>query len=110
MTEYVDKALQLDPLLPEAWVFRGQILARNYQWTESEKAFRHAIELNPNLADAHENYGGNLLFKIGKHQEGIQEVRKAVELDPLSARPTLTLAYMLINDGRADESLETITR
>ena len=38
MTEYVDKALQLDPLLPEAWVFRGQILARSYQWTESEKA------------------------------------------------------------------------
>lgn len=110
MQEYVDKALQLDPLLPDAWVFRGQILARNYQWAESEKAFRRSIELNPNLADAHENYGANLLFKIGKHQEGIQEVRKAVDLDPLSVLPPLTLAYLLINDGRPDESLQTIAR
>ena len=110
MTEYVDKALQLDPLLPEAWVFRGQILARNYQWTESEKAYRRAIELNPNLADAHQNYGANLLFKIGKRQEGIQEVRKAVKLDPLAVSPQLTLTYLLLNDGRPDESLETLNR
>jgi adenylate cyclase len=110
MTQYVDKALQLDPLLPDAWVFRGEILARGYQWVESEKAYRRAIELNPNLADAHENYGGNLLFKIGKRREGIQEGRKAVELDPLSARPRLLLAYLLVNDGRPDDTLDALNQ
>ena len=110
VTEYVDKALQLDPLLPDAWAFRGLVLSRNYQWSDSEKAFRRAIELNPNLADAHENYGANLLFRIGKRQEGIREVRKAVELDPLSVRVPLTLTYMLVTDGRADDALETLAR
>jgi TolB-like protein/Tfp pilus assembly protein PilF len=108
MTEYVDKALQLDPLLPDAWTFRGEILARAYQWTESEEAYRRAIELNPSLAEAHENYGANLLFKIGKRQQGIQEVRKAVALDPLSDRPRRLLAYLLLNDGRPDDALDAL--
>ena len=55
--ECSDKALQLDPLLPDAWVFRGVSLARDYRWTEAEKAFRRAIELSPSLADAMNTMG-----------------------------------------------------
>ena len=63
--------------------------------------------MNPNLADAHADYGANLLFKIGRQQEGIREVRKAVELDLLSVRMLLALTYLLVNDGRGDEAWES---
>jgi len=66
--------------------------------------------LNPNLADAHADYGANLLFRIGRQQEGIGEVRKVVELDPLSVRTLLALTYLLVNDGRGDEALEKLNR
>jgi serine/threonine protein kinase/Tfp pilus assembly protein PilF len=110
MKEYVDKALQLDPLLADAWAYRGAILARNYQWNESEEAFQKALKLNPNLPDAHEGYGADFLYKIGQRAKGIQQVRKAIELDPLSARRLATLSFMLVSDGRVEETLEAIDR
>jgi TolB-like protein len=110
LKEYADKALQLDPLLSEAWAHRGTFLARTYQWSEAEKAFRRALELNPNSPDAHENYGEALLFSIGKHDEAIRQTRTAAELDPLSLRPLGRLSLELVNDGRAGEALDTVNR
>ena len=107
--ECADQALQLDPLLPDAWVFRGMSLARDYQWTDAERAFGRAIELSPSLAAAHEYYG-DLLFQIGRQEEGLREVRKAVKLDPLAAGPLLKLSFLLVNAGRTDDGSEAVDR
>jgi TolB-like protein len=108
--KYADKALQLDPLMPDAWVARGLLLSHNYQWTEAEKAFRRTIELRPNLAEAHEYYGAQVLFKTGRQDEGIREVRRAVALDPLAAGPLFTLSFLLVTAGHTAEGWETVSR
>jgi TolB-like protein len=107
--ECADKALQLDPLLPDAWVFRGVSLVRDSQWTDAEKAFRRAIELSPSLADAHEYYG-DLLFRIGRQGEGLCEIRKAVKLDPLAVGPLVRLSFLLVTSARTNEGLEAVDR
>jgi TolB-like protein len=108
--EYADKALQLDPLLPDAWVSRGLLLSHDYQWTEAEKAFHRAIELSPSLSDAHEYYGAQVLFKIGRHEDGLREVRRAVELDPLAAGSLTVLSFLLVTAGHTDEAWKMLSR
>jgi eukaryotic-like serine/threonine-protein kinase len=78
-------ALGLDPALAEARTSLG--LAHVYwdwNWEAAESEFKQAIELNPNLAQAHDYYS-QLLAALGRADEAIAESRRARELDPFSA-------------------------
>jgi len=79
------KAIALDANLAEAHValalVQGVFAPYNFQ---SAKELRRAIDLNPNLAMAHQ-YLGNMLWVQGNLNEGLQEMLKARELDPLSS-------------------------
>src|SRR5437773_1300448 len=57
------------------------------QWAESEREFQRAIQLKPNYAVAHWQYGWLLVF-VGRLDEAHNEMQRAVELDPLS--PVMT--------------------
>jgi TolB-like protein len=77
-------ALKIDSTLGEAYAELALTRAVNdWDWTESEKGFKRAIELNPNYAGGHIRYAW-LLAVVGRLDEGIQEAKRAHELDPLS--------------------------
>ncbi len=78
------RALELDETLAEAHSSLGRVLASyDWDWTNAEKEYKRAIELNPRYAVAHQWYGG-YFQAMGRHNEGIAERKKAHELDPLS--------------------------
>jgi TolB-like protein/DNA-binding winged helix-turn-helix (wHTH) protein/Tfp pilus assembly protein PilF len=80
-----DKALALDPSLAEAHTSSAYVrLYLNWDFDGADEGFRKAIELNPGYATAHQWYSELLSFQ-GRHAEAIAEIRKALELDPLSA-------------------------
>jgi eukaryotic-like serine/threonine-protein kinase len=82
--EASEKALELDPSLPQAHTELGEVYFYNeYKWSDAEKEFRRAIELNPNYALAHTDLGW-LLMCTGRTDEGIAESKRGQELDPLS--------------------------
>jgi TolB-like protein/DNA-binding winged helix-turn-helix (wHTH) protein/Tfp pilus assembly protein PilF len=101
-----EKALQLDPLLAEAYAGMGLVYSHDRAWGEAEKAFRRAIQLNPNLPGPHADFAGFVLFPLGKLDEAAQQLRTAVELDPLSPLVRKSLALMLPSAGRYDEALD----
>jgi serine/threonine-protein kinase len=77
-------ALELDPGLAEAHTSLGWIsyfFERN--WESAEAEFRRALELSPNQADAHHWYW-SLLIAVGRRDEAAQEIRRAVQLDPVA--------------------------
>ncbi len=81
------KALELDPNLPEAHEALAEhklYSDRDYNWVEAEKLFRRVLELNPSLPQAHGHLGWLLLI-YGRRDEGVAEMRRAVELDPLNS-------------------------
>jgi len=82
------RALELDDSLAEA---HTALAAMNYavefQWAESERQFQRAIQLKPNYALAHWQYGWLLVF-VGRAEDALKEMQRAVELDPLS--PVMT--------------------
>lgn len=78
------KALSLDDNLAEAHSALGQIVVYyDYDFDRAEREHKRAIELNPNYATAHQWYG-ELLTGFGRHEEALIEMRRALEIDPLS--------------------------
>jgi TolB-like protein len=79
------RALELDDDLPEAHAALGAEKADfEYDWQGAEQEFKRAIALNPNYAEAHFRYAWAYLTPLGKSEEAIAEMRKALELDPFS--------------------------
>jgi len=80
----IQKALKLNNNLAEAYSSKGVWkLSYEWNWSESEKAFKKAIELNPGYAVTYQWYGRTLGF-AGRFDEAIKQLEKAKELDPLS--------------------------
>lgn len=100
------KALAIDDQLAEAYTSLGLISEQwDWNWTEEEKDYKRAIELNPNYSVAHHWYGDTYLILVGKIDEAIAELRKAHELDPLSSVIATDLAKRLSDAHRYDEAV-----
>ncbi len=102
----VTKALALDDTLAEAHTAKALILIRrDMDYRGAEKAYKQALELNPNYSTAHVRYGWFLL-----HQEqltlALSEMQKAAELDPIAVINNTAYANMLFYAGQYDQALE----
>jgi len=82
--KYALAALKIDPSLAGPYAVLGGV-AGEYEWdySEAERNFRRAIELNPNYATAHQWYG-ELLLVLARYDEATPQMDIAVELDPLA--------------------------
>jgi TolB-like protein/DNA-binding winged helix-turn-helix (wHTH) protein/Flp pilus assembly protein TadD len=76
------KALELDPTLPEAIATRGGVAVEDWDWPTAERCFKRAIELKPNDTTTHCWYG-LVLAGLGRYDEAVTEAKRAKELDPL---------------------------
>ncbi|HJQ27021.1 MAG TPA: winged helix-turn-helix domain-containing protein [Blastocatellia bacterium] len=87
-------ALFLDPGLAEAHAALGEtrVFFAPFDFNTGDRELRRAIELNPNLAVAHQLLAASLLEQ-GRLTEAIEAWQKARELDPLSAKVARLLAY-----------------
>ena len=98
------RAVELDPMLSEAQSSAASIAARDYGWVDAERGFRRAIELNPNNALAHLQLGFTLLVGEGRADAGLQEVRRAADLDPLSPYMSTELGHALLLAGQYQDA------
>ncbi|MGA2415674.1 MAG: protein kinase [Candidatus Sulfotelmatobacter sp.] len=108
--EAAGKALQLDDTLAEAHADMGMILFwYDYDWNAAEKELRRAIELKPDSADAHDDYGWELVL-VGRVDEGIAQSKRAVELDPLSVEVNETAGQNFYYARQYDQAIEQLSR
>ena len=88
---YLAKALLLDSTLAEAWTTFGFIKSHyEYDWDGGKRILEKAIHLSPNYPNAHLYYGNTFVFN-GDTQRGINEIKKALDLDPLSIHLNFSL-------------------
>ena len=103
------KALQLDPYLADAHAALGYVRHYQWQWAEAERAFRRALELNPNSPLARTWYA-NLLMSRGRFTEALEQLRSAQTLDPFSLVVNTNVGWTLIVAGRLEEAIAQLRR
>jgi TolB-like protein/Tfp pilus assembly protein PilF len=101
----VQKALELDETLAEAYVELAGIKKGEWDWSGAEREYKRAIELNPNLAEAHNKYA-QYLSSMERHTEALAENKRAQELDPLRIGLRSNEAVALSIARRYDEAIE----
>ncbi|NQU08151.1 MAG: protein kinase, partial [Candidatus Abyssubacteria bacterium] len=108
--QMVLKALEIDNTLAEAHFSLGVIkVMHDWDWKGAEREFKHAISLNPGYAGPYQVYALLLTF-LGRFDEAIKEVRKALELDPLSLPANFYAAVALAGARRFSEAMEVLNR
>lgn len=109
----IEKALEIDPLLGEAYAVLGYVKAYRRDLATAEKHLQRAIELSPNYATAYLWYASLLQF-TGRVDEALGYGSRAIELDPLSPNVRSAQFDVLYEAGRTEEAkaelLEAIRR
>ena len=100
------RALELDPDLPEAHTVSAMIAATyDWDWARAESEFKRALELDPNLAITHYRYAWTFLSPMGRHDEAISEMKIAMEKEPLYLIQGANFAGVLMYARRFDEAV-----
>ncbi len=102
--KYVSKALALDDALAEAHVSLSACLTNEWDIIGAKREMERAIELNPNYATAHQWYAFSLI-RSGLIEEGISEIKKAIQLSPLSLRIQVDLGRELYFARQYDNAI-----
>ena len=106
----VERALELDPDLPEAHAALGLVRFNfEWDWAGAEAEFRRAIELNPGSRVGQEEYGW-FLTALGRLDEGLAHSQEAARLDPLSVGPVHDIAINYMVRGNLDQAAATFRR
>jgi TolB-like protein/Tfp pilus assembly protein PilF len=100
-----EKALELDDMLGEAHTSLANVFFRYLELAQSAREFERSIELNPNYPTAHQWYGRLTLLANGQFDHAIAEVKRAVELDPVSPIGHTDLATVYMTERRYDEAI-----
>jgi len=77
------KAIEIDPGLPQAYASRGVVLALKQRYSEAEREFETALQLNPKLYEAY-YYCARACFSQGKLDQTAELLEQAAAVRPES--------------------------
>jgi tetratricopeptide (TPR) repeat protein len=104
------KAIQLDGSLGEACASLGQIkLIYDWDWSAAGADFKQAVSLNPTYPTAHQ-WHGEYLVSMGLFDQGVVELKRARDLDPLSLIINTNLGLNFYFARRYDLGIEQLNR
>ena len=105
------KALALDNTLAEGHASLAHILMNyDWNWPGAEKEFKRTIELKPDYATGHQWYAIHYLTATGRFEEAVQEMKRALELEPASLVMNTFMGATLYYAGRYDEAIDQCRR
>ena len=103
---FAKKALAIDDTSAEALVGLASVKAcYQFDLAGALKDFERAIQLNPNDATAHHWLGGDCFAAAGQHAREVAELKRALELDPLSLIINSNLGVAYTRAGRLEEAV-----
>jgi len=102
---YARKAIELNSALAEPHATLGFIYCfHKWDWQRSEAEFKQSLALNQNYATAHHWYSIMLVIQK-RYAEAEGEMRKALEIDPLSLAMNSDLCQTFYFARRYDEAI-----
>jgi len=106
--EAAQRALDLDPTLPEADAMMGMVAGvYGYDWKEAERRFRLALAREPVPPQVLRLHALYYLLPTGRFLEAVEAYQRALQQDPLNVQFRLGQAICLAAAGRfADAEAE----
>lgn len=99
------KALELDSSRAEVHYTLALINTWGmWDWEAGDAAFKKALEINPNHAEAHAYYS-HLLYITGQPAKGMQEMDIAIKLDPFNPLLRGLYSMSLFMSNRLEEAI-----
>ena len=106
----VEKALEIDNRLAEVHTSLANLLMfTKWDWVNSAKEFKLALELNPNYATAHHWYS-QWFLDMGQMEVSLRMISRAAELDPVSQAILKDKGLALYYNRQYDEAIEMASR
>ena len=105
----VEKALEIEPDLAEAYVSKSNVLISEGNPEEAEVACEKALEISPNSASALSEYS-LVLRVLGKQDLALIAINKAVLLDPISESHRAWQISAMSQNGLYSESKSRIEK
>jgi serine/threonine protein kinase/Tfp pilus assembly protein PilF len=103
-----DRALELDPTLPEAQSARGFVSYWfEWNWPKAEFHLKEAARLNPNYGYPH-HWLGWYYTAMGRFKAANAEFLEALRDDPLSSITNSSLGYSLLAERRFVEAIDQL--
>jgi adenylate cyclase len=100
-----ERALALDPAVAEAHTSLAFVrFLYDRDWVTAESEFRRSIALNPNYPTAHQFYS-DFLKAMGRLDEALTEIHRALELDPLSLSINTAVGHVLYLSRQYDPAI-----
>jgi DNA-binding winged helix-turn-helix (wHTH) protein/tetratricopeptide (TPR) repeat protein len=100
-------ALSIDSALAEAHTSLAHVLMNyDWNWPEAEKEFKLSIQLNPDYATAHQWYAIHYLTATDQMESALEEMKRALQLEPTSLVMNSFMGATLYFAGRYDEAIE----
>ena len=104
------KALELDDTLSEVHMILGNFrFCNEWNFPGAEAAFRRAIQLNPNNADAH-FFFSDFLISMHRSEEWKGEIESALDLDPVNFFVQCFLGWHLVYLHRYDGAITQLRK
>jgi len=105
-----EKAVKMDDTLAEAHLALANIrLWFDWDWRGAEREFAHALTLNPSNAEVLHQYA-HMLAYLGRFEEAVADMKRSLELEPLSVLANSCLGQILYLSRKYDEALEQLRR
>jgi TolB-like protein/tetratricopeptide (TPR) repeat protein len=98
------RALRLDCFNGEAHIAMALPRIYEYDWAAAGAEFRQGLELCPSSVIGHAWYG-TYLVSIGRGEEGLEQQRKVLDLDPISVPALFSYALTLYTLRRYDDAI-----
>jgi TolB-like protein/Tfp pilus assembly protein PilF len=100
------KALALDPSVSDALTALASFKATyEFKFADAMKEYERVIQSDPNDATAHHWLAVDTFASTGQHGRELAEMKRALELDPLSLIINSNLGVAYIHAGRLDEAI-----
>jgi TolB-like protein/Tfp pilus assembly protein PilF len=104
------KAVEIDSELAEAHSSLGLIrVYYDHDWAAAEREFTRALDLNPDLALAHQRYGTYLKL-MGRFDESMDHYKQALEHDPFSLQININVATIHYLKGDPETAIALLKR
>jgi eukaryotic-like serine/threonine-protein kinase len=101
----LQRALRIDPNSTEAHRLLGELYATfDWDWDQAQREYQRAQELDPSDARSRMNQSEMDMFRFGRFDERIAQLRLALARDPLDTNALSNLGWTLFYAVRLEES------